>query len=248
MDFFYQAGTMGFDGKGYSWHRILDYNFPKFPIITKTITLSPKNGHPLFILPLINSVWNRVGLHNPGLTYWLSNYYDENLILSIYIDDYINMFAILNKLRYKKLLGIELNVSCPNVTPANNIYIKADICLKLLDHFKKCGNISKIFLKVRYDQNLDLFKQIDIVDRITLNSVPFFHGGASGKLAKKKNWNFIDKYRNTPYIKSIAGSSWSSLSDIRVLEDKGCTAVGIGSIMLTNPKLVERLVDYDNFR
>ncbi|KKK98669.1 hypothetical protein LCGC14_2640420, partial [marine sediment metagenome] len=80
VKYLYAAGAMGF-GKGYIWHRL--FKFPKFDIITKTITLNPKIGNPFAIIHLGHSVYNRIGLHNIGIREWIKEYYDPNLILSI---------------------------------------------------------------------------------------------------------------------------------------------------------------------
>lgn len=248
MNFFYQSGALGFDGNGYKWHKFFNYTFPNFPVITKTLTLQPKKGHMYFVIPFFKSVWNRVGLDNPGLNYWVNNFYKEDLILSINIGPYMDMSKILREIYQLKLSGIELNVSCPNVSHIHNIYNTSEYYLQNLAYLKRDGFISKIYLKVNYKQDLSRFRRLHLVDMITLNSIPFLGGGGSGKVAQKNNWAFIDKWQGKPYIPTIAGSSWTSFEDIKQLENKGCTHVGIGSIMLTNPKLVERLEDYGNFK
>ena len=217
--YFYAAASMGF-GQGYKWHKF--FKFPKFDIITKTVTLKPRIGNPFMIFHLGSSIYNRIKLHNFGIHNWIKNYYDPNLILSIAgTDDEID--EIIHILHDRPLRGIELNFSCPNVRSFEN---------------KRIPKTNyKLFLKLNYTQdpyNYDL----DKVERIDLNSVSKFYGGVSGKLAKKYNWDFINKYRNI----SISGCSFSSIDEIKELEEYfGCTEISIGSIMLINPFLVENL-------
>jgi len=217
--YFYAAATMGF-GKGYIWHKF--FRFPKFDVITKTITLKRKIGNPFAIIHLGNSIYNRIKLHNIGIEGWLKEYYDPNLTLSIAgTDDEIE--RMIEILHGRPLKGIELNFSCPNVRGFRN---------KRIPKTKY-----KLFLKLNYKQdpyNYDL----DKIERIDLNSVPRFHGGISGKLARKHNWGFIKKHRDL----SISGCSFSSMNDIRKLEEYlGCKEISIGSVILINPFLVENL-------
>ena len=86
VKYFYSAGAMGYAGEGYLWHKL--YNFPRLPVVSKTITLNPKKGHPYAILPVGKSVYNKVALHNVGYLKWYSNYYlnkadDIEITLSI---------------------------------------------------------------------------------------------------------------------------------------------------------------------
>ena len=72
MKFFYSSGAMGYAGEGYFWHKL--FNFPDLPLVTKTITRFPKKGNPLAVLPVGDSVYNKVALHNCGMFDWLMDY------------------------------------------------------------------------------------------------------------------------------------------------------------------------------
>ena len=132
LKYFYAGGSMGF-GNGYIWHKLLGFNFPSFPIITKTITLKPKTGYPYAIILTGKSVFNHVGHHNLGFEYFLRNHYREDLIVSISgTDDEIEyMVGVLDNY---KLGGIQLSFSCPNVQNNKNKLIPKsnhDLYLKL---------------------------------------------------------------------------------------------------------------------
>ncbi|MBN1383395.1 MAG: dihydroorotate dehydrogenase [Elusimicrobia bacterium] len=92
-------------------------------IITKTITLNPRDGNPqprIFELPY--GMMNSIGLQNVGLKRFLAEKLPElkritgtPIIVSIAgekISEYVNIADILNK---ERISGIEMNISCPNV-------------------------------------------------------------------------------------------------------------------------------------
>ncbi len=222
MKYFYQSGAMGYGGEGYFWHRILPYTFPTFPIVTKTITMASKIGIPFAVIPFGKSVWNRISWHNPGIFKWIVKYAKKNLIVSLGgTDDEIK--TMISMLHFTNLYigGIELNFSCPHENRDNKVIPET---------------YHKLYLKLRADQNpydYDLSK----IERIHLNSLSGYFGGVSGKASKHKNWAFIEKYNELP----IAGCSFDSMNDIEVLEALGCEYTGIGSTIITNPKLVSIL-------
>lgn len=222
MKYFYQSGAMGYGGEGYFWHKFLSYIFPQFPIVTKTITLEPKIGMPFAVIPFRKSVWNRISWHNPGYFTWVTKHHNPDLIVSLGgTDSEIKMMIQFFEVAEIKLAGIELNYSCPHENRNNEEIPNTDY---------------KLYLKLRSDQNpynYDLSK----IERIHLNSLPGYFGGVSGKASRAKNWKFIETYSELP----IAGCSFDSLNDITVLEALGCEYTGIGSTMITNPKLVSTL-------
>lgn len=235
MKFFYQAGTMGY-GDGYWWHRF--YNFPKLPFVTKTLTLKSKLGIPFAIVKAGNTVWNRVGLHNIGIDKWFTMYgqnVPKETIISIagYDSEVEELLCRIDLFCGMFLSGIELNFSCPNVKSYENKKIPYTNLMKLLN--------CPLYLKLNYEQDPYEY-DLSNVSGIRLNSVPALMGGLSGKAAQKKNWEFIRKYNKEGL--NIAGCSFTSFDDIKKLEDMGCKEIGIGSIILTNPKLVEQLRNY----
>ena len=79
------------------------------------------------------------------------------------------------------------------------------------------------------------------ISGVRVNSIPVKLGGMSGKAAQKKNWAYIHHYISQGL--NVAGCSFTSLDDIKRLKDMGCKEIGIGSTMLTNPKLIEKLME-----
>lgn len=230
MKFYYSASVMGY-GNGRHWHKY--YNFPKLPLVTKTLTIKPKIGLPFAIIKKNNSIWNRVSMHNIGFYNWAIKYYlnwpkdmQENTILSIAGTDQ-EIKKMIDFFKFLPIKGIELNFSCPNIKSfENKIIPDTDI---------------PIYLKLNYKQNPYYYKGIDGVKSIRLNSIPKYFGGLSGKYAKPYNWGFIYNYNNQNF--NISGCSITSIDDVKRLENIGCKEIGIGSIIMTNPILTKMILE-----
>ncbi len=233
---------MNFYGQGYAWH--LPFRFPRFDIVTKTVTINKRVGFPYRIAadPFITkSVWNKVGLVNEGFYNHLPKLikrYEEGKINTGIIysisgtdDEIATMVKALNfvvRNNFIKLKGIELNYSCPNVKDNANITIpRSDKKLPL-------------YLKLNARQNPYEYSGIERVKEIRLNSLSVGYGGVSGRLAQQENWEFIRKYHNNF---KIAGASWVDEEDICTLYNMGVRSFGIGSVIMLNPLLVQKLED-----
>ena len=127
MKFYYSASVMGY-GNGRHWHKY--YNFPKLPLVTKTLTIKPKIGLPFAIIKKNNSIWNRVSMHNIGFYNWAIKYYlnwpkdmQENTILSIAGTDQ-EIKKMIDFFKFLPIKGIELNFSCPNIKSFENLVRK----------------------------------------------------------------------------------------------------------------------------
>ena len=223
MNYFYSAGVMGY-GTGRFWHKA--YNFPSFTRVTKTLTMVSKSGCPFAIIKVGNTVWNKVSLHNMGIWNWYyKNYVGEgNIIVSLAGTDYEVAFMIDRFLNDIHISGVELNFSCPNVKSFKN----------------KRTPLSKVPLYLKLNHLQDPYDyDLDKITGIRLNSVPKFFGGVSGKAAQKYNWPWIEKFNKEGL--NVAGCSCNTIDDMKYMEDIGCKEIGLGSIVLTNPHLVETL-------
>ena len=222
MIYFYSASVMGY-GQGRGWHK--NYNFPNFPRVTKTLTLKPKWGRPFAIIRVGKSVYNSVGLSNIGIVKWLNNFGHKdlsNITVSVHANNYPDLQVMFELLEDLNINGIEINLSCPNVV--NNY-----------PHCYFPSTKHALYLKLNYEMD-PLYYVLYGVRGIRLNSIPLSFCGGSGKIAQKRNWVFIKKWGKKL---NVAGCSFQSINDIKRLEDMGCTEIGIGSIILTNPKFIE---------
>ena len=224
MRFFYSAGALNY-GSGYWWHRF--FNFPRLPFVTKTLTLFPIKGNKHLILPIFNSVFNKVGLDNISLGAFLTKYgkYMVDKTISIAGKD-VYIHEMVSAIKYFLPIedNIELNFSCPNIKSFNN---------KIIPKTNR-----DVYLKLNWTQDPYAY-DLDNVKGIRLNSIPMKFCGGSGKIAQKKNWEFIRKYNKEGL--NVAGCSAQSFDDVQILKDIGCTEIGIGSAMLTHPRFVEKL-------
>jgi dihydroorotate dehydrogenase len=235
MKYFYSAGAMGY-GKGWWWHRF--FNFPKLPFVTKTLTLYQNKGNKYLVIPdFRGSIYNKVGLDNIGMYAFIGDFGMYNFtgeyrrsktprtISLAGPDEYILKMITLIDLFLPKNDNIELNFSCPNVESFENKWVPK--------------TSRDVYLKLNWTQNpynYDLYR----VKGIRLNSIPMKFCGGSGKIAQEKNWAFISKYNKEGL--NVAGCSAQNFEDVKILEDMGCTEIGIGSAILTHPFFVEKLL------
>lgn len=91
-------------------------------LVTKGISLKPRKGNPpprLAETPcgLINSI----GIENPGIKKFIEVYlpkildYEVPVIVNLYGEKIEDFLELVEQLKGKKIEGIELNISCPNV-------------------------------------------------------------------------------------------------------------------------------------
>lgn len=224
MKYFYSAGVMGY-GNGRFWHK--KYNFPNFTSVTKTLTVKSNIGCPFAVIKIGNTTWNKVSLHNIGFWEWFFKYYfyKENIVVSLAGTD----LEIDNMTSYiehsdRHVKGVEFNFSCPNVKSFKNRKIPTT-------------NLP-LYLKLNHLQDPYSY-DLDKIAGIRLNSIPKFFGGISGKMAQQYNWPWIEKFNKEGL--NVAGCSCNTMDDIKHMENLGCKEIGLGSIVLTNPSLVETL-------
>ncbi len=269
LEYLASSGALGYDGRGYWWEqplrwiKLLDIN--KFTPITKTITYSPREGNCFLKYSCIrivnNGILNAMGLGNPGIDWWIKSHDNFTGIVSIYPENDYTFRRILKRLKKTNIIGIELNVSCPNIKKDNCLYEDLDE----LENILKIANDSfnfPIILKLGISSNIEnLFPRIEkYIEAISINSVPWdivypdikspfekFGGGAlSGKIIQPYTWNYIKELKEITDIPIIGCSIWE-YDDIKKLYDLGVSAISFGSIFLRYPwkptQFVRRLED-----
>jgi len=224
------------------------------PIVTKTLTLKAKRGNP-YSVRFINEdgkegVFNKVGLHNPGLEYWIKHYYsktkDKDVIVSISASSISEYLWMIKKLETLDIKGIELNVSCPNIEDN----------LSRSEVIKLCNRLETnhpIILKLRHKYfDTFVFEHIkDKVDAISINSyqrIEFNYGrisdnsGAySGQIVQSENWEIADSLKQKFKIPVIYCSIWT-VSDIFKLMERKADAISFGSVVLRHPFRVRNIM------
>jgi dihydroorotate dehydrogenase (NAD+) catalytic subunit len=110
------AGTLDEMSEALPLHRI-------GAVVTKSITPRPRDGNqPWRVVPLDVGMLNAVGLANPGIEAFISDYAPRiaamktvviGSIAGFSVEDYVKVAAAMNAT--KAFPAVELNVSCPNV-------------------------------------------------------------------------------------------------------------------------------------
>ena len=261
------SGALAFDCKGWLWERPLLWlgliQPDLFTAVTKTLTLHKLKGNlkwwnPLSCLRLISggSV-NKIGLTNPGIKWWLRkiapkiDFQKYPIVVSIYgtKEELVEMAEMLNHL---DIVGIEINVSCPNTGhPLETAMVVVD-CVRAV----KCVSRHPIIIKVSVDQDyLTIARElVGIAEAISINSVPWEivfsnkrsplwrlkrkvgggGGGVSGKPAQKHNWKAVKALAEQGLL-PVIGPSVMKFEDIGKLVKLGAKAISFGAIHLRTP-------------
>lgn len=260
LEFVASSGALGLYGKGYWWEyplKLLNlFDISLFTPITKTLTYKPEKGnckYNYFICVKLvkNGVLNAMGLPNPGIYKWINESKNFNGIVSIYPRDEYELREIINQLNKIDIIGIEINISCPNIID-NDIYefdfegYKIERLLRIVKQNTDLPIILKLSVTNRIE---NLFPKIEkYIDAISINSVPWKFaypytdspfeslggGGLSGKIIQNYTWGFIEELIKKTNVPIIGCSIWD-YDDIDKLYDIGCKAIGFGSIFLRYP-------------
>lgn len=275
------SGALAFDGKGWFWERPLVWlglvKPELFTVVIRTLTRQPRlypTSNLSWIRPWTWMPWspwscvrflpgggavNKVGLYNPGIEWWCEkvapklDFGKVPLVGSIFgeEEELVQMAFMLNRF---DLVGLEINVSCPN-----NRDHPTSTAFAVVKSVKAVKAISRhpIIVKTSIDQNfLAIARHLDQeAEAISLNSVlwrvayphgertPLWRlekrvsgggGGVSGKPAQKSNWLAVKMLAEQGSLPVIAPSimEFEDLAKVRKL---GAHAASFGAIHLRAP-------------
>jgi len=257
------SGALAYDGRGWLWEwplRWLGLLDPSlFTIVTKTLTVQPREGNLKWSHPWSSIAWlnggtvNAIGLTNPGLNWWLRTVVPRlsklptNLICSITDDDPLVLGAMAQALRDAPIQGIELNASCPN--SEHEISRNAETVIRAVREIKEKGR-HPLILKLSVNQDyLGIAKASEgFVEALSINSVPWRHafpsqksplshlggGGVSGQVAQKWTWKMVKELSRNTKIPVIGPGIWE-YEDLDRLRQIGAKALSFGSIFMRYP-------------
>lgn len=262
--FYYMAasGALGFDGKGWWWERPLAWlgllKPELFTCVSKTITLKPTKGNLRWYNPwqcvrfIGQGIVNAVGLSNPGFDWWCKKvgpFASASAIpLMVSLSGNPKELGVMAKaLRDFDLVGVEVNVSCPNLNSDHPLDVKE--ILAGCEAVKRNSSLP-IILKLSITHDIAPIKKDlqDIVEAFSINSVPWADifpglpsplahlggGGVSGKIAQPLTWKFVEKLSRLSSIPVIGPSVWQ-FEDLQKVRNAGARAVSFGSIFLRYP-------------
>ena len=262
---------------GYGYEGIDLLNLDKIgAIITKSLTLEPREGNPHSRIHETSSgMLNAIGLANVGVNDFCSkkipylNKINTNVIISIAgskIEDYLEILSILEKSDGKHI-GYEINVSCPNVKEGGMEFgVDEDIIYQLTS---KLRNITKKLLIIKLTPNVTSIERIalsaekggaDAISAVNtfvgmgidyktgkmLLSTKF--GGVSGPAIKPMAIAKVHKIYNEVKIPIIGMGGISSFSDIVEFLRAGSTLIQVGTLNYRDPSIINKLYnDLENF-
>lgn len=237
-------------------------------VVTKTITLQPREGNPLpHIVKTKYGFLNSVGLKNVGIKKYISDElpfwqkFNTVVITSIggeTIEEYIKLAKILNT---QNIDALEVNISCPNVAHGGMSFgTNPKIIKKLVTGVRK--NFSKTLIvkltpnvtdiketaKVAIVSGADVlsiantFLGLEIDNKKKKSILHRITGGYSGPAIKPMALRAVYEVYKDQKCSIIGGGGITDFSDALDYVMCGASAVSIGSGMYFDRKLPEKIV------
>lgn len=217
---------------------------------TKTVTPEPRLGNSGEVLfPIEGGYINRLGLPNPGIKKFLQEYEPRGVPTFVSIagfqeKDVQKYIPELSSL--EDIIGIEINISCPNVEHDTFSY-NTTLNWKV----PAIREVSDLLITVKLgpssphytlEDNKDNIIVIEEVDGIILsNTFPTRNGGISGKPLKAHS---LQKVREMAILTSTPIFGCGGIStgqDVLDYLDAGATFVQIGSVQINEPDASTRI-------
>ena len=205
-------------------------------IIVKGTTLRVRQGNPYpRMAETPSGMLNAVGLQNKGVDYFINNIYptlthfDTNIFVNVSgstIEDYIITAEKLNSL--KKIPGIELNISCPNVKEGGMAFGTS------------CLSAAQVVREVRrvYDNELMVKLSPNVTDISDIAMAVEAEGADSVSLINTLLGMAIDAERKKPILSTITGGlSGPAIKPValrmvwQVAQSVKIPVIGMGGIM-----------------
>jgi dihydroorotate dehydrogenase (NAD+) catalytic subunit len=238
-------------------------------IIPKTITPLPRAGNPPpRTIETASGMLNSIGLDNDGLDAFIAKHLDYLLGLGTAIianiaghnaDEYIRMAARLGE--FSQLAGIELNISCPNVTGGVDFgtdpkltaaVVKGvrDVC-PLPVIAKLTPNVTDIvsIARAAADAGADAVTLVNTFSGMAIDwrkRTPILGnivGGLSGPAIKPMALKIVWQVARSVPIPIIGVGGISTIDDVMEFLVAGASAVQIGTANFFNPTVSAKLVD-----
>lgn len=238
-------------------------------IIPKTITPQPRIGNPPpRTVETPSGLLNSIGLDNDGLDAFIAGHLEYLLTLGTAVianiaghdrDEFVRMAARLDSC--PGLAGLELNISCPNVSGGVDFGIDPemtasvvegvrDVCrlpvlAKLTPNVTDIAAIAQAAAEAGADAVtlVNTFQGMAIDWRKRKAILGNVVGGLSGPAIKPMVLKIVWHVARKVQVPIIAVGGIASIDDVMELLVAGATAVQIGTANFYNPTLAGRLVD-----
>ncbi len=251
-------------------------NLAKVGAITvKSLCLNRWDGNkPPRISALDDGVINSVGLQGPGIDYFIENDYPKlekanaKVILSIWgitVQDYLKVSEIVQtafeKSRLKNLIGVEVNISCPNVDDQNRLFaqsseytgeivglVKKNLSLPVFVKLSPIVSDPVQIARAAVDSGADVLTLTNTMFGIGVDAGKLdfvlgnVTGGISGRPLKALAQSVVAKIRSDNSNIPIVGvGGIFNLDDMIQYWFIGANAVGIGSATFFDPRTAFKL-------
>ncbi|NBV29394.1 hypothetical protein EBS02_10375 [bacterium] len=213
-------------------------------VVSKSFSLEPIVGDCKFEKVDDESYINRWGLDNLGANYFASNIlpnierHQKNIIASIFLKEEEDLLGIAELLPFSRVIGIELNISCPNKEGFDSVLSAVNYSKNIFPENTKIG------VKVGPFIPTDVLRDLKVDFVSYSNTLPGFvegfgTGGLSGKVLKDIVVGRISEIKEAVGGSTlIVGGGVSSYADYRQFLDYGADYVSIASSYLENNNVV----------
>jgi dihydroorotate dehydrogenase (NAD+) catalytic subunit len=238
-------------------------------IIPKTITPQPRLGNPPpRTVETASGLLNSIGLDNDGLEAFITRHLDYLLTLGTKVianiaghdrDEFVRMASRLDSCA--GLAGLELNISCPNVSggvdfgidPAQTAAVVRGVCdvTRLPVLAKLTPNVTDIvsIAQAAAEAGADAVTLVNTFQGMALDwrrRRPILGnvvGGLSGPAIKPMVLRIVWQVASRVKVPVIAVGGIASIDDVMEFLVAGASAVQIGTANFYNPTLAGKLVD-----
>ena len=240
-------------------------------IVTKSITLNPREGNPPpRIVETSSGMINSIGLANIGVDKYISEMIPiyknikTKIIMNVAgtdIDEYIRVIEKIESIS-SDITGYEINISCPNVKKGGMEFgVDCDMTAKLTSELRKrtkrllimklSPNVSDIVSIGMSAQNegADAVSAINTLVGMSINSnsgksnIYTTYGGLSGPAIKPIGLALVNKLHDKLSIPIVGIGGIVSSEDVAEYLLAGSTAVQVGTANYRNPGIGENMVD-----
>lgn len=238
-------------------------------LIPKTITPQPRMGNPPpRTVETSAGMLNSIGLDNDGLDAFIEKHLhyllglNTSIIANIAgrnVEEFVQMAARLNE--FSKLAGLELNISCPNVSGGVDYGTDPGLAKELVAAVrgacdlpviaKLTPNVTSVvpIAQAVAEAGADAVTLINTVQGMAVNwrrrkpVLGATFGGLSGPAIKPVALRIVCQVARAVDIPIIAVGGISTLDDVMEFLVTGASAVQIGTANFYNPSLAPRLVE-----
>jgi len=238
-------------------------------IIPKTITPAPRPGNPPpRTVETPSGMLNSIGLDNDGIEYFIGKHLPYLLSLNTpifvniagrTIEDFAAMAARLNPM--PRLAGLELNISCPNVSGGVDFGTNPESARKLVAAVRQAcdlpiitkltPNVTDItaVAQAAADGGTDAVSLVNTYQGMAINwrrrkaVLGNVLGGLSGPAIKPLALRCVYLVAKSVNIPIIGVGGISCIDDVMEFLVAGASAIQVGTANFFNPGLSERLAD-----